>query len=135
MILVGPVHFFANGMHVMSPHYLPGATPVRATETLGLFLILRAFAGGCTALTGVEAISDGVPAFQPPEWRNARTTLTTLGILAITMFGGITLLVHAYGLVPNAGDNLPTLISQLNTVTLRHGSHLYHRQAPPPLIL
>src|SRR5260370_38195156 len=121
MILVGPVHFFANGMHVMSPHYLPGATPVRATETLGLFLILRAFAAGCTALTGVEAISDGVPAFEPPEWRNARTTITTLGFLAISMFLGITLLVHAFGLVPNPGDADPTLISQLNGTTLGHG--------------
>ncbi|MDB5058581.1 MAG: family permease [Chloroflexi bacterium] len=135
MIVVGTVHFFANGMHVMAPHYLPGVMPVHATESLGLFLILRAFAGGCTALTGVEAISDGVPAFKPPEWRNARTTLTTLGILAITMFTGITLLVHAYGLVPNAGDNVPTLISQLNSTTLGNGIGFYYGQIVTALIL
>jgi amino acid transporter len=135
MIVVGGVRFFANGAHVLPPHYLPGVTPVQATETLSLFLILRAFAGGCTALTGIEAISDGVPAFKPPEWRNARTTLTTLGVLAVTMFTGITLLVHAYGLVPNAGDNAPTLISLLNSTTLGSGIGFYYGQIVTALIL
>ena len=135
MIAVGSVRFFAGGAHVLAPHLLPGVSAVKATESLSVFLILRAFAGGCTALTGVEAISDGVPAFQPPEWRNARTTLTTLGVLAITMFAGITLLVHAYGLVPNAGDNVPTLISQLNSTTLGHGIGFYYGQIVTALIL
>ncbi|HXT35786.1 MAG TPA: APC family permease, partial [Chloroflexota bacterium] len=135
MIVVGGVRFFAGGAHVLPPHLLPGVSPVKATETLSLFLILRAFAGGCTALTGVEAISDGVPAFQAPEWRNARTTLTTLGFLAISMFAGITLLVHAYGLVPNAGDNVPTLISQLNSTTLGNGIGFYYGQIVTALIL
>jgi amino acid transporter len=135
MIVVGSARFFANGAHVLPPHYLPGVTPVRATETLSLFLILRAFAGGCTALTGIEAISDGVPAFKPPEWRNARITLTTLGVIAVTMFSGITLLVHAYGLVPNAGDNAPTLISLLNSTTLGNGIGFYYGQIVTALIL
>ena len=135
MILIGSIRFFANGAHVLPPHLLPGVSPVKATESLSLFLILRAFAGGCTALTGVEAISDGVPAFQPPEWRNARTTLTTLGVLAVTMFAGITLLIHAYGLVPNAGDNVPTLISQLNSTTLGTGVGFYYGQIVTALIL
>jgi amino acid transporter len=135
MIVVGGARFFADGGHVLAPHLMRGVTPVKATETLSVFLILRAFAGGCTALTGVEAISDGVPAFQPPEWRNARTTLTTLGVLAVTMFAGITLLVHAYGLVPNAGDNVPTLISQLNSTTLGNGIGFYYGQIVTALIL
>jgi len=126
MLAVGTIHFFTTGMHVVPPHAQFGVTPVKATETLGLFLVLRAFAGGCTALTGVEAISDGVPAFKPPEWRNARTTLTVLGCIAITMFSGITLLSHAYGLVPNVGDNPPNLISQLNAATLGNGSVLFY---------
>ena len=45
---------------------------------LGILLVLRAFSSGAAALTGVEAISDGVPAFKPPEWQNARTTLTVM---------------------------------------------------------
>jgi amino acid transporter len=66
-----------------------------ATDTGGLltvFLVLRAFASGCTALTGVEAVSNGVPAFEPPKSRNAATTLLVMGGLAITMFAGITAL-------------------------------------------
>ncbi len=59
---------------------------------LAVFLVLRAFASGCTALTGVEAVSNGVPAFEPPKSRNAATTLLVMGVLAITMFVGITAL-------------------------------------------
>ncbi|MGN6189669.1 MAG: APC family permease [Conexibacter sp.] len=59
---------------------------------LTVFLVLRAFASGCTALTGVEAVSNGVPAFQPPKSRNAAATLLVMGLLATTMFAGITAL-------------------------------------------
>jgi amino acid transporter len=59
---------------------------------LTVFLALRAFASGCTALTGVEAVSNGVPAFEPPKSRNAAATLAIMGTLAITMFVGITIL-------------------------------------------
>ena len=64
----------------------------QATGILVLVLALRAFASGCTALTGVEAISNGVPAFRKPKSRNAATTLAIMGGLAITMFSGITIL-------------------------------------------
>jgi amino acid transporter len=130
MIVAGIIKFMGNGAHVHSP-----VTVVHATEALTVFLILRAFASGCTALTGIEAISDGVPAFQPPEWRNARTTITTLGLLAISMFLGITLLVHAFGLVPNPGDSDPTLISMLNRTTLGNGIGFYYVQITTALIL
>ncbi len=115
MILWGAYQFFAHGAHVVPYHpQYAGAAAVHATEGgLGVFLILRAFASGCTALTGVEAISDGVPAFKPVEWKNARTTLTVMVVLAIGMFVGVTLLVHAFGLVPTAGDAPPTLLTQL----------------------
>ena len=59
------------------------------------FLLLRAFASGCTALTGVEAISNGVPAFKPPKSRNAAATLALLGVIAVTMFAGVTALALA----------------------------------------
>jgi amino acid transporter len=59
---------------------------------LVVFLVLRAFASGCTALTGVEAVSNGVPAFQPPKSRNAAATLVIMGLLSTTMFAGITAL-------------------------------------------
>jgi amino acid transporter len=57
-----------------------------------LFFVLRAFASGCTALTGVEAIANGVPAFRPPKSRNAATTLALMGGIAATMFAGVTAL-------------------------------------------
>jgi amino acid transporter len=62
---------------------------------LGVFLVLRAFASGCTALTGVEAVSNGVPAFEEPKSRNAATTLVVMGVLATAMFAGITALALA----------------------------------------
>src|SRR4051812_7759037 len=67
----------------------------QATHTGGLltvFLVLRAFASGCTALTGVEAVSNGVPGFEEPKSRNAATTLVMMGAMATTMFAGITAL-------------------------------------------
>jgi amino acid transporter len=72
---------------------------VHATQSVsGLLLValvLRAFAQGCTALTGVEAVSNGVPNFRPPKSRNAASTLLIMGVLAITMFAGITALALA----------------------------------------
>jgi amino acid transporter len=67
--------------------------------TVGLLVLLRAFSNGCTAMTGVEAVSNGVPAFRPPEARNAAQTLIAMAMLAITMFVGITMLAHAYQIV------------------------------------
>nr|MBA2277948.1 APC family permease [Chloroflexia bacterium] len=74
MIAVGFARTASEGFAVHEP---PTERELVGTSgAVGLFLILRAFSAGCAALTGVEAISDGVPAFQPPEWKNARTTLT-----------------------------------------------------------
>ena len=70
--------------------------PVAPTEALTLFLILKAFAAGCSAMTGIEAISDGVPAFKKPQSRNARITLTWMAIILATLFLGITLLAVSY---------------------------------------
>ena len=75
---------------------LHASTPEPATSSLAglalLFFALRAFASGCTALTGVEAIANGVPAFKPPKSRNAATTLALMGGIAATMFAGVTAL-------------------------------------------
>ncbi|HYJ60845.1 MAG TPA: APC family permease [Actinomycetota bacterium] len=68
--------------------------PIEPHATLSLFLILRAFSSGSTALTGVEAIADGVQAFKRPQSRNAATTLAVMGAMSITMFLGITLLAN-----------------------------------------
>jgi hypothetical protein len=85
---------------------------------VSLFFILRAFAAGCTALTGVEAISDGVLAFKEPEWKNARLTLLSLGIILGLMFVGITYLSNVYHVVPREGE---TLVSQLGKLLVGTG--------------
>ena len=77
---------------------------------LTLFILLTAFANGCTAMTGVEAVSNGVPAFRRPESTNAAWTLTAMAVLAITMFMGITLLAHVYSVVPSDAE---TVVSQI----------------------
>ena len=86
-----------------------------ASQALGLFLILRAFSQGAVALTGVEAISDGVPAFKPPEWRNARTTLTWATIIFGLLFMGIAFLITTIGIVPD-----PTEEQTVLSVLVRH---------------
>src|SRR5205085_5137585 len=80
------------------------------TGVLTTFMLLTAFSNGCTAMTGVEAVSNGVPAFRPPESKNAAATLVTMAVLAITMFMGITMLAHAYGIIPNDTE---TVVSQI----------------------
>jgi len=71
--------------------------PAKYTKGIFLFLVLRAFASGSTALTGVEAISNGVPAFRRPQSKNAAATLGIMGAIAITMFVGISFLAHSTG--------------------------------------
>ena len=78
--------------------------------TLGVFALLTAFSNGCTAMTGVEAVSNGVPAFRPPEARHAIQTLITMAALAITMFVGITVLAHLYHVIPSETE---TVVSQI----------------------
>jgi amino acid transporter len=75
-------------------------TSAKVAETLSILLVLRAFAQGCSAMTGVEAISDGVPAFQSPESKNAASTLLSLVIVLAVMFGGITFLANHYRIIP-----------------------------------
>jgi amino acid transporter len=76
----------------------------RGVEALTLFLALRAFASGCAALTGIEAVSDGVPAFRTPEAQNARQVLAALGLILIVLFVGLTVLVYVFHVVPVAGE-------------------------------
>jgi amino acid transporter len=87
-----------------------------AVEPLTLFLMLRAFASGGAALTGVEAISDGVPAFKRPEWINAQKTLTAMVVILAITFSGITYLANRIGIVPGvaaSGQEAETVVSQI----------------------
>ena len=116
--------------------------PIAATSTifvpeeaasLSIFLVLRAFANGCTALTGIEAISNGVPAFKPPEAKNAAITLLVMAGCAVTLFMGVTLLAGAFHIVPRHEE---TVISQLNRAILGgRGAFYYMVQAATAMIL
>lgn len=86
--------------------------PVPGVAPLTIFLILKSFAAGCSAMTGVEAISNGVPAFKKPETRNATLTLTWMAITLGTLFIGITFLATSYGIEASKTGN-PTVIAQI----------------------
>jgi amino acid transporter len=104
----------------------PVEASVQATESLTgfayIWLLLRAFAGGCTALTGIEAISNGVQAFKPPESKNAATTMVVMGTIAMSLFVGITFLATHIGLIPTHQESI---LSQLAR-TVTGGNFLYY---------
>ncbi|NTU81718.1 MAG: APC family permease [Chloroflexales bacterium] len=107
---------------------------LHAGEALGLWLVLRAFAAGCTALTGVEAISNGIPAFKQPEAKNAATTLSWMvGILG-TMFLGITWLADRLSAIPNEATH-ETIVSQIARTTFGVGPVYTVIQVATALIL
>jgi amino acid transporter len=101
-------------------------------EGIGLFLLLRAFASGCAALTGVEAVSNGIQAFRPPEAHNARAVMTWLGGILIVLFLGITYLAHDFGIRPAEHE---TVVSQLARHVFGNGAPYYEIQAVTMLIL
>ncbi|HEU4684292.1 MAG TPA: APC family permease [Nitrospira sp.] len=102
------------------------------TDGLSLFLLLRAFASGCTALTGVEVISNGVPAFKKPEPKNAALTMLGMAIILGVLFIGITVLASQFGIVPKQNE---TVVSQIARATFGEGAMYYLIQASTMLIL
>ena len=109
----------------------PERVPAGA-QAVTTFFLLRAFAQGCTALTGVEAVSDGVPAFKSPEAKNARIVLAWLGVILVTLFMGITFLARHYHLTPIPEE---TVVSQLARQIFGGGLLYYEIQAVTMLIL
>jgi amino acid transporter len=93
LIVTGAIRFaFGDGPRAESASWGVHASQDHLTGFALVFLLLRGFASGCTALTGVEAISNGVPAFKPPKSKNAASTLALLGGISITLFVGVTAL-------------------------------------------
>src|SRR6266851_4303634 len=105
---------------------------VAATQPLTWFLVLRAFASGCTALTGVEAISNGVPAFKHPEARNAAITMGWMAAVLGTLFIGVSVLASALGITPMADE---TVVSQVARRLFGDGFPYYLVQGSTTLIL
>jgi amino acid transporter len=141
-IFAVPTYLFVGGLGVVilvglgralfgaqADHPLPA---IPAVQGLTLFLLLRAFSSGCTALTGIEAISNGVPAFRDPVAKNAATTMTWMAIMLAGLFLGLTILAYLYGLVPREEE---TVISQIARISLGGGIPYYFMQAATMLIL
>jgi amino acid transporter len=105
---------------------------VAATQTLTWFLVLRAFASGCTALTGVEAISNGVPAFKHPEARNAAITMGWMAVVLGTLFIGVSVLASALAITPLADE---TVVSQVARRLFGDGFFYFLIQGSTTLIL
>lgn len=135
MIGYGILHYFLH----------PGAVAPAAAENLKLaegynlqpltlFLLLGAFSNGCVALTGIEAISNGIPAFKQPESRNAATTLTWMAVLLTTMFIGTSVMAYFYHVHPHVNE---TVISQFARIifTGSMGWFYYVIQGTTALIL
>jgi amino acid transporter len=112
MIAIGTVRIVVGGEH---PGFDPQAVEQAGgtLESVSLLLILRAFAGGAVALTGTEAIATGVPAFQPPEAKNAATTLAVMAALLAVLFIGITFLAVNFGITHIDLPEKQTVIAQV----------------------
>ncbi len=112
--------------------HAPPAEEIVATQGLTIWLVLRAFSSGASALTGVETIANGTPTFKPPEAKNARITLAIMAGIAVYMFLGITFVVSRFGLVPEADQ---TLVSSLGRAVWGENVIYYALQATTAMVL
>jgi amino acid transporter len=141
-IFAVPTYFFilsfgfmiAEGLFRLATGSLPRTPPpaLPAAEALTWFLILRAFSSGCTAMTGTEAISNGIPAFRTPESRNAAITLGWMAAILGSFFIGLTVLADRLGIVPAEAE---TVVSQIARRLHGTGIFYYMIQAATALIL
>jgi amino acid transporter len=128
MILYGLFKYFILGIHP-EPIY---SIPAKA-ENLSIFLVLRAFSSGCSALTGVEAVSNSVPNFQEPSQKSAKTVMILLAALIFFIFGGTSVLAIFYTAVPIV--NGPTVVSQIAFGIFNNGIMYYIIQFSTAVIL
>jgi amino acid transporter len=122
IVAIGAVRIASGSAAPIPPE--PDAVPF-GTEALGVLLLLKAFAGGSVALTGVEAIANGVPAFKPPEAKNAADTMTIMSILLAVLFVGLTIFAVAFGLRPTE-EGGPSVIALAARTAFGDGSPLFY---------
>ena len=108
LIVAGLVHAAGRGFHPVPGRHMA------VVQALSVLLVLRAFASGSTAMTGIEAISNAVPSFKPVEWRNARITLSWMIALLIGMFAGVLAIARLSGVVPEASQTMLSQLAHLN---------------------
>jgi amino acid transporter len=119
---VGAFRIVAGTAGPIAPE--PDVTPL-GTDAFGILLLLKAFAGGSVALTGVEAIANGVPAFKPPEAKNAANTMTAMAVLLAVLFVGLTVFAVAFGLRPT-GPGGPSIVALAARTAFGNGSPLFY---------
>ena len=119
VFIVGLLAILAIGLfHPLAPHAAPlgrSLLPAGAMEPVGLLLLLKAFSAGCSALTGVEAIADGVPLFKPPRAGRAKRTELLLGVILGAMLLGVATLAGRWRVAPSPGQ---TVLSQVMTIAV-----------------
>lgn len=130
LIAAGFLRYLWEGPPAVAAPSLPGGG--EAASAVTVFLLLRAFSSGAVALTGIEAVSDGVRVFKPPEVKNARSTLLWIGVITATLFVGVTILAALFGIVPREEE---TVVSQLARQILGHGVGYYYVQVISTVIL
>ena len=113
IVVVGVVRIVTGNAAGVPPE--PDAVPF-GTEAIGFLLLLKAFAGGSVALTGVEAIANGVPAFKPPEAKNAANTMTAMAVLLGVLFIGLTVVAVAYDIRPTEAGGASVVALAAQTV-------------------
>lgn len=119
--------------NLMTGRALPLAPVMHETyPEIPIFLLLRAFSSGCAALTGIEAISNGIPIFKEPSQKNAKITMLWMSSILGVLFIGITLLAHIYGVIPKEGE---TAVSLLASAVFGKQGFYYIVQAVTALIL
>jgi amino acid transporter len=124
IVAIGAYRILSGQVLESPPH--PEAMSL-GTESIGLFLLLKAFASGSVALTGTEAIANGVPAFKPPEAKNAANTLVAMAVLLAILFIGITIIADAYRIIPSEeGSGGPTVIALVAQTAFGASSPLYY---------
>ncbi|WP_219835512.1 APC family permease [Paenibacillus sp. R14(2021)] len=126
LIIAGAIKVMIHGVHGDIPEL------GKAVSNISLFMLLKAFSSGCSALTGVEAVSNAIPNFKKPAERNAALTLIMMGAILGVMFIGISLLAYWNGIVPNPKE---TVVSQIANATFGRGILYYIIQGITALIL
>jgi amino acid transporter len=129
MVAIGTFRSLSSADMVLAP--VSGGSNGTA-ETLTLFLILRAFAAGCAAVTGMEVISNGVKAFRHPESENAATTMVWMSVILGTLFMGISWMAYHYGIIAKEDE---TVVSQLARLTFGSGLIYYAIQVGTMMLL
>jgi amino acid transporter len=132
MLLMLAVGTFQLLFGQLTPVVSQSVAAQTAVESVSLFLLLRAFSSGCTALTGVEVISNGVPAFRPPEPKNAAITMITMALVLGTLFLGISTMAYHLGVLPKENE---TVVSQVARAIFGEGFLYYLMQGSTMLIL